>query len=86
MKCQRVNCDNEATYEVVLELRVHANHTAAISSPLVCICNEHKDIQWDDVVNDAGWEQICRGFTMAGKARPRRKYSNVKVQRMQVKQ
>lgn len=77
MKCQNINCEKEAVYEFGLSLRVHMGHTPARTSAMVRVCEEHKDIKWEDLVDDKGWNKICNNFLARGYQVPKRKYSEI---------
>lgn len=77
VNCDRTDCKNKAKYGVILELRVHAHHEPATSSPIVYVCEEHKDVQWDDIITAEGWLMITSEFSRIGKYKPSRAYSNL---------
>ncbi len=82
MKCSRVNCQNEAAYRVRLALGVHAHHKKAMSTEIIRVCEEHRGVQWDDVVTPQGWGQICREFKRNGWAEPKPEFSHVVVEKI----
>lgn len=81
--CNLIGCTNDAEFEVVFALRVHANHPPAISTPIIKVCAEHNDVKWDDVCNEKGWNQIVSGMLAAGKAAPTKKYSYIEIRPIQ---
>ena len=83
MICDRVGCGNEAKYNVRIQIRSHpyrGYRGAAISDPVVHVCEDHKDVQWQDVVTPDGWVAILKEFHRMGKAEPKRKYSDIVVE------
>ena len=82
MKCDHIGCQNEAKYFAGLKLRVHENHKPAKSSPMVFICEEHKEVKWEDLVNEEGWGKICNNFLARGLAVPLKKYSSIYIEEL----
>jgi len=78
--CDIKDCINPAKYKVGLELRAHGNHPPAKTTPMVNVCEVHKIVKWDELVNDEGWTKICNNFLARGLAVPLKKYSNVYIE------
>lgn len=77
-QCNKEKCINNATHQVQLSLAVNANHEPAISTPILFLCNDHKnDYTKDDMFGPIQWKQICDGFTNAGKAAPKKEFSDI---------
>lgn len=80
-KCWRKDCTHDAKYAVVLELRpneaTHGKSDPAISTAIIYVCEEHSNVQWDDVVDARGWQRLLDGFRVIGRAAPSKLYSNV---------
>jgi len=86
MNCSKSGCTHAATHKVVLELKANARDSAATSTPLVYVCDEHKDVQWGDVVDDKGWHTIRENFKAQGFFPPSKVFSRVLVLPMELVQ
>lgn len=76
-KCQNSACDNDAVYSVHLSLAVHENHEPAISTPIVFVCNQHKDhVTWDNFV-EPNWDKICQSIESFGRKAPIKEFSKL---------
>ena len=82
MDCNKIDCPNKATHGVRLSLGVHPDHKPAISSYLFFVCEEHKNLQWDEVVDANGWQLIRQNFAQQGLAKPKREYSSLIVEKL----
>lgn len=82
MDCEREGCTNTARYEVVLELRARKGHEPAVSKAIVVVCETHKNVTWHSVVTKEVWNWVCQGFDRFGFARPKKTFSNVRVQEL----
>lgn len=77
--CQHIECTESAQYHVRLALRPFRDAEPAYTEPFLSVCEEHKNVQWEDVVDDRGWDTIRTGFRDAGVPEPMKKFSNVDV-------
>lgn len=80
MNCDKTNCPNEATKQVILLLKPLKNIEPATSSPIVFVCDDHSNVQWDDVVGDDSWKQITKQFKQNGMMVPKKEFSSIKVE------
>lgn len=79
--CSKDHCTKDATKEIRFSLAVNGNHEPSISSPVLFLCEEHKDIfTEEDCFGPAQWASICNGFTRMGKQAPTREFSKIIVQ------
>lgn len=80
--CSKKDCQNRAAYQVCLSLSVHANHTPALSSPILYLCEDHKnDITFESITSHAdNWEKLCRGFTGIGRMAPVKEFSKIIIE------
>lgn len=86
MNCNKQNCKNEAEFEVVFLLRMHAKHPPAVSTPLIYVCKDHSDVEWDDVYTDEGWKKIEDSFLNTGYAAPKKEYSCIEIREIKKQQ
>ena len=77
--CNKNGCTNVAKFNVCFALRVHPNHSPAISTPIVQVCAEHNDVTWDEMYTDEGWRIICEGFRKMGRQEPKVKFSYLEI-------
>ena len=77
--CMNMNCENPATHEVVFIFRVTATTPPATSSPLIKVCRQHTDVEWSDVCDDRGWENICSEFLKRGYQPPSKQHSCIAI-------
>jgi hypothetical protein len=75
--CDIKACKEKAVYGVGLLLACNAEHTPAMSSIIVRVCEEHKLVKWDELVNDEGWAKICNNFLARGLAIPLKNFSKL---------
>jgi hypothetical protein len=81
MKCNHIFCPHEATSNVFIQFRTHKNHDPAISSRVVSLCdNCATAVTWDYIMPNDQFEQICRQFELAGRARPVKEYCNILIE------
>jgi hypothetical protein len=80
MKCNKKDCQNEATNQVSAELRVHSSHTPAVTTPIVYVCDEHSDVTWSDVVTEDAFKRIGDELQAIGRMRPVKKFCNIVIQ------
>lgn len=81
MKCQKINCQNQATKQIKLLISVHASHTPAESTPFVYTCDEHaKDLTFDSLVDDRSFKLLSNQFMAQGFQRPVRKFCTLKIE------
>lgn len=74
-----IECENEATHRITLELRNNPTHDPVEAILGLVVCAEHKNLTWNNVVSAAGWKQICDSFAAQGYAAPSPKHSKVVV-------
>lgn len=94
MKCNKDYCQQDASWEVRLSIAVNNKHEPSISSPVLFLCNEHKDgaptfKQQAMTKNENGrtnWDNLCESLEAAGKQRPVMKYCSVIIQPIKVTQ
>ncbi len=79
MNCNRENCLNKATHKIELELKANAKDVAATSSPILFVCDQHKNVKLEDVYDNEGWDLIRKSFIDQGFFPPSRAYSRVVV-------
>lgn len=81
-KCNKRECENDAIYQLRLSLAVHENHEPAISTPIVYLCDDHKDdITFESFMSVPGnWEKICSGFTSNGRQAPKKEFSKLIIE------
>jgi len=72
------DCKQIATHSVVLEARNHPAHSPA-TAEMVVVCDAHKDLKWEDVIDDKGWKVITSSFVERGYAAPSRKHSRIVI-------
>lgn len=84
-QCMRNGCNHRATHEVVLYLRNHPNHSPAVAHMGLLVCDTHVDVEWKDVVDAKGWQQIADSFAEQGYARPSQKHSYLKIEPIRAK-
>lgn len=80
MKCDRVDCEEEAYWQPIFRVSPDGEHYADGAANLN-VCNKHKnEMVIDDVIDDDGWRQIVGGFLAAGRAEPIRKLTKLEWQ------
>lgn len=80
-KCNRDGCEQDATVEVVWELRCKPDTIPARSTPIARLCSEHATINlWNAFYTPDGWKKIVDAFDGMGHRVPQRKYSMLKTQ------
>lgn len=82
MKCNKENCPNNATHQLVFKLAVNDKHPPAISTPLIYLCSDHKDdfTKADFFDDQEQWGKLCAQFIKAGKMAPTKKHSDILIQ------
>lgn len=81
MKCQKTECQNQATKQIKLLISVHAHHTPAESTPFIYTCDEHaKSLTFDVLVDDNAFESLSNQFVMQGLQKPVRKFCKLKIE------
>lgn len=78
-KCNFGQCDKQPKFEVRFSLRTHAFHPPSISSPILVVCDDHMDIEWKDVCDDNGWNQICSQLKQQGLLPPEKEFSHIEI-------
>jgi hypothetical protein len=82
-KCDRKDCKNDGRYKVALKLRCDERSMPAEGDTGLVVCSVHRSfLVVDDVLTDAGWEQIVAGFKLAGKAIPARHLTRLLFQKI----
>lgn len=80
MNCDIIDCPEKAKYNVGLVLRANSEHAPAKTSPMVHVCENHKEVKWRDLVDERGWQKICNNFLAHGLAIPLEQFSNVYIE------
>ncbi len=82
MICNCIGCGKIAKYNVCVELRVNTKHKAAVSTPFIQVCEEHKKegVKVEDLINDKGWLRICSAMIANGYQTPDRKLTTIVFQ------
>lgn len=83
LKCMVTGCSLPAAYSIRLELRARPNTPAATADLSLCVCEQHKDVQWADVMTDDSWDKLGNQFQKLGYARPVRELSSIKLVRLE---
>jgi hypothetical protein len=77
--CNLAGCKNQSKFIVRFAFASNATHPPAISSPVLYVCPEHMDVEWKDVCDDNGWNQICSQFTGKGLSTPSKEFSYIEI-------
>ena len=80
MKCNKKGCSNEAANAVSIELRVHASHKPAKSTPILYVCDEHANVEWGEAVTEEGFKKIGDSMQAIGRMRPVKKFCNLVIE------
>jgi hypothetical protein len=79
--CNKTGCHNRPTHELCLALRPANNIQPALSTPLLFLCDDHKDeISFEDLTPPDGWRRICEGFIAGGYEEPKKEFSFLVIQ------
>lgn len=79
MKCNKMGCPLDATWELTIELRALKSQTKpATTSPIMHLCDEHAmEAKWDDIVTDEWFSSLGNKFLESGFIAPVKEFSNL---------
>lgn len=78
-KCSKKDCENDATSSVHISLRATLKGVDAKSTPVVYVCDDHSDVEWDEVVSQEAWNAILFKFAQAGLMAPKKELSSLEI-------
>lgn len=77
-QCAVKNCNNPIAYQIHFSLAVHANHPPAISTPILYVCEEHKnEFTFEMLAVEPSWKAICDMFLSIGRQAPKKEFSKI---------
>lgn len=79
MNCSKINCINEARFDVILLLSCAKHVPYSVSSPVISVCNDHMDVEWSDVVTEEHFSKLQSLFVEKGFVAPLKEFCMLEI-------